>query len=95
MSDGRRLFEARGIRKRYDVPVLLGVDMDIRAGELHALIGENGAGKTTLVNIISGLTGASGGTMVLDGHSLQPATRREASSVAFARSGRRSTSSRP
>ncbi|MDP6581106.1 MAG: ATP-binding cassette domain-containing protein, partial [Vicinamibacterales bacterium] len=79
MNDGRRLFEARGIRKSYEVPVLLGVDLDIQAGELHGLIGENGAGKTTLVNIISGLTGASGGTMSLAGRPLQPATRGEAS----------------
>ena len=74
MNDGRRLFEARGIRKSYEVPVLLGVDLDIRAGELHGLIGENGAGKTTPVNIISGLTAAGGGTMTLAGQPLRPAT---------------------
>ena len=79
MSDRPPLFEARGIRKSYEVPVLLGVDMDVRAGEFHALIGENGAGKTTLVNIISGLTAATGGTMTLAGRPLQPATRSEAS----------------
>ena len=79
MSDRPPLFEARGIRKSYEVPVLLGVDMDVRAGEFHALIGENGAGKTTLVNIISGLTGASAGSMTLGGRPLQPATRSEAS----------------
>ena len=79
MSDGPPLFEARGIRKSYEVPVLLGVDIDIRAGEFHALVGENGAGKTTLVNIISGLTGASGGRMTLAGQPLRPATRSEAS----------------
>ena len=79
MNDGRRLFEARGIRKSYEVPVLRGVDLDIRAGQLHGLIGENGAGKTTLVNIISGLTAAGGGTMTLAGQPLRPATRGEAS----------------
>jgi|TARA_B100002003_G_scaffold113755_2_gene105216 ribose transport system ATP-binding protein len=79
MNDGRRLFVARGIRKSYEVPVLLGVDMDIQAGEFHGLIGENGAGKSTLVNIISGLTGVSGGTMTLAGQPLHPATRGEAS----------------
>ncbi|MEO2198958.1 MAG: sugar ABC transporter ATP-binding protein [bacterium] len=79
MSNGGPLFDAHGIRKSYDVPVLLGVDLEIRAGECHALIGENGAGKTTLVKIISGLTVASGGTMTLAGQPLRPTTRGEAS----------------
>ena len=78
MSDGPPVFEARGLRKRYEVPVLHGVDLDIRAGELHGLIGENGAGKTTLINIISGLTPASDGTMTLAGHAFRPSTRRHA-----------------
>lgn len=78
MSDGHPLFEARGIRKRYDVPVLHGVDLQIQAGECHALIGENGAGKTTLVKIISGLTRSSAGTMMLAGEPYEPSTRRAA-----------------
>ncbi len=79
MSSHPPLFEARGIRKHYEVPVLLGVDIDIRAGEFHALIGENGAGKTTLVNIISGVTNATEGSMRLAGQPLRPSTRAEAS----------------
>ncbi len=78
MTDGRPVFVAEGLEKRYDVPVLHGVDLDIRAGECHALVGENGAGKTTLVNIISGLTPASGGTMTLADTAYRPTHRADA-----------------
>jgi ABC-type uncharacterized transport system ATPase subunit len=48
--------EMRGITKRF--PGVLAnnhIDFDLRAGEIHALLGENGAGKTTLMNILYGL----------------------------------------
>ncbi len=49
------LLAAVGVGKRYGgVPVLSGVDLSLRAGEVHALIGENGAGKSTLIKILSG-----------------------------------------
>jgi ribose transport system ATP-binding protein len=38
------LFEALGLSKSYAGPVLTGVDLDLRRGEVHALVGENGAG---------------------------------------------------
>ena len=45
----------RDVRKRFGpVEVIRGVNMDVAAGERHALIGPNGAGKTTLFNLISG-----------------------------------------
>ena len=43
------------------------VTLDIRAGEVHALVGENGAGKSTLINIISGVIPATNGEILLDG----------------------------
>ncbi|MGH1413098.1 MAG: sugar ABC transporter ATP-binding protein [Pelagimonas sp.] len=49
------------------VPVLFSITMDIRPGEVHALIGENGAGKSTFMKILSGLYPPSSGRILLDG----------------------------
>ncbi|MEP2782369.1 MAG: sugar ABC transporter ATP-binding protein [Pseudoruegeria sp.] len=49
------------------VPVLFSVSIDIRVGEVHALIGENGAGKSTLMKILSGFHTPTSGRVLLDG----------------------------
>jgi ribose transport system ATP-binding protein len=62
-----------GIRKAFgSTHALRGVDLDVRPGEVHALVGENGAGKSTLMKVLSGAIDADAGAMVLDGRPYAP-----------------------
>ena len=62
-------FALRHIEKSFgSVHALRGVDFLVRAGQLHALLGENGAGKTTLMRIAYGLTTPDAGAIEFDGH---------------------------
>jgi ribose transport system ATP-binding protein len=57
---------------------LAGVDLEVRPGEVHALVGENGAGKSTLLNILSGLLAPDAGSMTLGGAPYRPAAPADA-----------------
>ncbi len=58
----------RGLRKSFrSVQVLTGVDFEVQAGTIFALLGSNGAGKTTVVRILSTLLRADAGTVVVNG----------------------------
>ncbi|MFM6980195.1 MAG: ATP-binding cassette domain-containing protein [Micrococcales bacterium] len=62
------VMELRGISKNYSgVPALTDVSLKIKAGEVHALLGENGAGKSTLMNVASGTVAPSSGDLVVSG----------------------------
>ncbi|MDV3125771.1 ATP-binding cassette domain-containing protein [Mycobacterium sp. 21AC1] len=66
---------AEGISKRYGhVTALQGAELEVRAGEVCALIGDNGAGKSTLVKILSGAETPDTGTIFLDGKAVTMAS---------------------
>jgi ribose transport system ATP-binding protein len=68
-----------GIAKAFGpTQALAGVDLEVRPGEVHALVGENGAGKSTLMKVLSGALRPDAGHMVLDGRPYDPRTPLEA-----------------
>ena len=70
-ADAKVMMNLRDISKLYaGVPALSDVTVEIRASEVHAILGENGAGKSTLMNIASGTTQPDGGLIVFDGEAV-------------------------
>jgi ribose transport system ATP-binding protein len=68
-----------GIDKRFAATVALDhAALEVRPGEVHALLGENGAGKSTLLSIVGGLQRQDAGTMEVDGRTYAPRSARDA-----------------
>ena len=91
-ADAPRTFStirAEDVRFRYpgsEVDALRGVDVELRAGEIVAVVGENGSGKTTLAKLLAGLYQPGGGRVTWDGvdiSTFRPASLRERVSVTF------------
>ena len=82
-SDGAEpsvpLLQMRGITKSFfGVPVLDAVDLDVMAGEVHAVVGENGAGKSTLMKILVGAYQPDEGSILLNGEEVRFSHPRQA-----------------
>ena len=68
MREGKPILEMRQITKSFPgVRALKKVDLALRAGEVHCLVGENGAGKSTLIKIMTGAHSMSSGEMLVNG----------------------------
>jgi ribose transport system ATP-binding protein len=67
-STGAELLRITGLKKAFaGVPALRGVDLDIRAGEIHGLLGANGCGKSTLIKILAGFYFGDDGEISING----------------------------
>lgn len=83
--NGEIILEARGIEKSFGgVPVLKKVYLDIRKGEVHALMGENGAGKSTLIKIITGAYSKDAGSICWKGKEVEINNRSDCQALGIA-----------
>jgi ABC-2 type transport system ATP-binding protein len=82
-SDGCAV-ELQGVCKRYGaVPVLHGVNLQLRAGEVYAFLGRNGAGKSTTLRIVMGVTRPDAGVVSLFGERVAPGDTRQRQHIGY------------
>ena len=73
------LVRAEGLTKSFGmVRALRGVDLTVKSGSVHAVVGHNGAGKSTLMNILSGVYQPDSGRLLIDGEEVHFASPRDA-----------------
>ena len=76
------LLDMKGIEIQFPgVKALDKVDFSLKAGEIHALLGENGAGKSTLIKCLTGVHHMDAGTIIFDGREIKPASPQDAFSM--------------
>ena len=79
------LLEIRGASKSFPgVQALDDVSLELRQGEVLALVGENGAGKSTLMKLLSGIDQPDAGEFLLDGERITPASPKHAQALGIA-----------
>ena len=76
------IISCRSLRKSYyqgklEVPVLMGIDLDIRAGETLAIVGTSGSGKSTLLHLLGGLDAPTGGDIRIMGQNIATVNEEE------------------
>ena len=84
-SQDTAVLEVRGLTKSFPgVRALDGVHIELRRGEVHALIGENGAGKSTLIHLLGGILSPDDGEIRIDGQPVYLAHPRQAAALGIA-----------